>query len=35
MTMTDTGVKPIPAYVPPEDGKEIKKASAATDAEIK
>lgn len=21
MTMTDTGVKPIPAYVPPEDGK--------------
>ena len=20
MTMTDTGVKPIPAYVPPEDG---------------
>ena len=21
MTMTDTGVKPIPAYAPPEDGK--------------
>lgn len=21
MTMTDTGVKPIPAYMPPEDGK--------------
>ena len=26
MTMTDTGVKPIPAYAPPEDGKPLHRA---------
>ena len=29
MTMTDTGVKPIPAYVPPEDEKWMKLTRSA------